>query len=252
MRYVISAPPGGLGHFLSRIIAKEYNYDVSARGSYHGLKKTYASQTAQKELADKIIREVDEEVVCLHNFTQQNLTTIFPNRTVVNIVIDSEWAIYLNNFYRKAIQSSKTVDKKYIDNVNQKFPTSKNALREEFFFLYQALVSGNIEWLDRRPLGICISFGNLYNFDNFLLEIKKIPNVDLTNIDKIWDHFYTAQQPIIQRVSKYQTICDDIVNNSKPIIPKDFDNVDYGIMCGMIQHQHNQDFLNLDNNNWYE
>jgi len=56
MKYVITAPPGGLGHFLSRIIAGEYDFTVSPAGSYHSLKKEYSSQTTHIDEFNYIIR----------------------------------------------------------------------------------------------------------------------------------------------------------------------------------------------------
>ena len=52
MKYIITAPPGGLGHFLSRIISGEYDFSVHSSGSYHGLNKNYSSQTGKIDTSE--------------------------------------------------------------------------------------------------------------------------------------------------------------------------------------------------------
>ena len=74
MKYVVTAPPGGLGHFLSRILANEYDFSVESNGSYHSLKIAYSSQTTQIEAFDKVIHDTSNPVVCLHNFDNRDLT----------------------------------------------------------------------------------------------------------------------------------------------------------------------------------
>lgn len=250
MKYVIAAPPGGLGHFLSRIVANEYNFTVSATGSYHALKKEYSSQTTPIDKFNDIIHNTDHNVICLHNFDDRNLSTIFEDRTVVNIVIDSNYEVYLNNYYRKAIQPATLYQAKFIKQTQEKFPTSNNYLREEFFFMYRAIVNHEISWISQQPLGINVAFSNFYNLKTFTDELLKIPELKLTHTEEIWNHFITAQQSILDRVNLYQSICDQLIQEKTPVLPEYFDNVDFGIMSGMIFVQTGKDKLNLNSNSW--
>jgi hypothetical protein len=250
MKYVIAAPPGGLAHFLSRIIADEYNFKVHPTGSYHSLKKTYSSQTAHIDEFNNVIHDTDHEVICLHNFDNRDLSTCFKDRTIINIVIDGDYEIYLNNYYRKAIQSSDTYWNKFINQSQKTFPTSDNYLREEFFFMYRAAVNHEIPWIAKQPAGITIPFSNFYMFETFTNELSKITDLEPTRAEDIWNHFITAQQSILNRVSLYQPICDQVIQKKPAVVPEYFDNIDYGIMCGMIFVQTGIDTLNLNNNNW--
>jgi hypothetical protein len=54
----------------------------------------------------------------------------------------------------------------------------------------------------------------------------------------------------LDRVSLYQPICDQVIQGTPAVVPEYFDNVDFGIMCGMIFVQTGIDKLNLNNNNW--
>lgn len=250
MKYVITAPPGGLGHFLARIVANEYNFTVSPTGSYHSLKKEYSSQTTHMDEFSDAIHDTDHDVICLHNFDNRNLSNTFKNRTVVNIVIDGKYEIYLNNYFRKAVQSSGSYLDKFIKKSQEKFPTSNNYLREEFFFMYQAIVNHEIAWLPQQPLGINIPFSGFYNLSEFNTGLISIPGLVVNHVEETWNHFITAQQSIVNRVGQYQTICDQLIQGKTPCLPEDFDNVDFGIMCGMIFVQTGKDNLNLNNNNW--
>lgn len=248
MKYVVTAPPGGLGHFLSRILANEYDFSVESNGSYHSLKITYSSQTTQIEMFDKVIHDTSNPVVCLHNFDNRDLTKLFNDRTVINIVVDSHYEIFLNNYFRKAIHTnSQTVDK-FLKESQNRFPTSKNYLREEFFFMYQSMIKREIAWLPLHMIGHNVPFGSFYKSELFAQEMSRIAT--FLNLEEIWTHFINAQQPILDRVNLYQSICDQVVNDQQPKIPTYFDNVDFGIMCGMIVTQHGIDLLNLENNNW--
>jgi len=250
MKYVIAAPPGGLGHFLSRIVSREYNFTVGPIGSYHSLEKEYSSQTTQIDEFNDTIHDTDHDVICLHNFDNRNLSDTFKDRTVINIVIDSKYEIYLNNYFRKAVRSSNLYSGNFIKNSQKRFPTSNNYLREEFFFMYQAVVNHKIAWLPQQPAGINIPFSNFYNlstFNNTLLTVLELKTIQ---VEEIWNHFITAQQPILDRVSLYQPLCDQLIQGKTPILPEYFDNIDFGIMCGMIFVQTGQDKLNLNTDNW--
>lgn len=250
MKYVITAPPGGLGHFLSRIVANEYNFTVDSTGSYHSLKKEYSSQTTHIEQFDCTIHQSDHNVICLHNFDNRNLSTTFKDRTVVNIVIDGNYEIYLNNYFRKAVQSSRSYLDKFIKQSQERFPTSSNYLREEFFFMYQAVINHKISWLPEQPAGINVPFSGFYNLLAFNNVLRAIPGLTVSHVEETWNHFVTAQQAIVNRVGLYQPICDQLIQGKTPILPEYFDNVDFGIMCGMIFVQTGKDNLNLNNNNW--
>jgi hypothetical protein len=248
MKYVVTAPPGGLGHFLSRILANEYDFSVELNGSYHSLKIIYSSQTTQIETFDKVIHDTSNPVVCLHNFDNRDLTETFNDRTVINIVVDSYYEIFLNNYFRKAIHSNLQTVGRFLKESQIRFPTSKNFLREEFFFMYQSMIKKEIAWLPQHMIGHEIPFSSFYKSELFMQEMHKIAK--FTNLKEIWTHFINAQQPIINRVNLYQSICDQVVHDQQPEIPRYFDNVDFGIMCGMIVTQHGIDMLNLENNNW--
>jgi hypothetical protein len=248
MKYVVTAPPGGLGHFLSRILANEYDFSVESNGSYHSLKIAYSSQTTQIEAFDKVIHDTSNPVVCLHNFDNRDLTKIFNDRTVINIVIDGHYEIFLNNYFRKAINSNSQSVNGFLGESQTRFPTSTNYLREEFFFMYQSMIKKEIAWLPQRMIGYEIPFSSFYKSELFIQEMNKIAN--FSNLEEIWTHFINAQQPIIDRVNLYQSICDQVVHKQQSEIPTYFDNVDFGIMCGMIVTQHGIDLLNLQNDNW--
>ena len=250
MKYVITAPPGGLGHFLSRVVAGEYDFTVSPTGSYHSLKKEYSMQTTHIDEFNDAIHDTDHDVICLHNFDNRNLSNTFKDRTVVNIVIDGKYEIYLNNYFRKAVQSSDTYLDKFIKKSQEKFSTSNNYLREEFFFMYQAVVNHKIAWLPQQPQGINIPFSSFYNLSAFKNALATIQEFTPIQVEETWNHFVTAQQAITDRVSRYQPICDDIILGKTPEVPEYFDNVDFGIMCGMFFVQTGQDKLNLNTDNW--
>ena len=250
MKYVVTAPPGGLGHFLARIVSGEYNFTVTSAGSYHSLKKEYSSQTTQIDEFDNIIHDTDQKVICLHNFDNRNLSTSFADRIIVNIIIDDNYEVYLNNFFRKAVQSSDSYCAKYLQESQKRFPTSDNYLREEFFFMYQSIVNHEILWLPQQPVGINLLFSSFYKKKLFIDGLLKVPGLSLDHYEEIWNHFITAQQPIINRVELYQPICDQLIQGKTPIIPEYFDNIDFGIMCGMIFVQTGLDKLNLNNNHW--
>lgn len=252
MKYVITAPPGGLAHFLSRVIANEYNFEVSSNGSYHGLSKKYSSKTSELENFENMLTDTDEDVVCLHNFDNRDLSTVFVGRTVVNIIVDSCFEIYFNNYYRKAIQSSRSVENKFLLDSQLRFPTSNNYLREEFFFVYNAATQGQIDWLPTDMHGINVSFSDFYSLPKFTAVLSKIPGVDTPQhqIQRIWDHFIASQQPILDRVNRYQHICDQLMAQQPVTIPPEFDNIDFGIMCGMIYSQYGVDKLNLQSDVW--
>ena len=250
MKYVIAAPPGGLGHFLSRIVSDEYNFIVDQTGSYHSLRKKYASQTTGIDEFDNVIRDTDQKVICLHNFDNRDLTETFKDRTVVNIIIDGNYEIYLNNFFRKAVQSPGTYYNKFIKQSQKKFPTSDNYFREEFFFMYQSVSSHKISWLPQQSTGINIMFSDFYTKHTFTDSLLQIPGLPQNDYEEIWNHFIVAQQSIIDRVNLYQPICDQVIQGKRPTFPEYFDNVDFGIMCGMIFIQTGNDKLNLHNNSW--
>jgi hypothetical protein len=251
MKYIVTAPPGALGHFLARIISNEYDFSVNPTGSYHGLTKNYSSQTKDMDTYAGA-QDNDLTVICLHNFDNQDLTKKFQDRLVVNIVVNGYWEIYLNNFYRKAIQPDKTGEKKFVDRAKEKFPTSNNSLREEFFYIYQHAIQGNVAHLPTNMIGLNVNFSDFYQLDTFIKLITSISGIDVKNPELIWKHFIEAQKSIIDRVNHYQKICDAVIHNPTPAptIPEYFDNVDFGIMCGMIQHQYGVDLLNLDNDLW--
>ena len=249
MKYIITAPPGGLVHFLARIISGEYDFSVHASGSYHGLTKNYSSQTGNIDMYTGAQNNANP-VICLHNFNNQDLTKIFQDRQVINILINSHWEIYLNNYYRKAIQTNKAEEKNTIDRAAKTFPTSNNSLREEFFYIYQHAIQQTIEWLPVTAAGLNVNFSDFYQQDTFINLIDSIPGISIRTPELIWKHFIKAQKSIIDRVGQYQRICDAAINNTTPSIPEYFDNVDFGIMCGMIQHQYNVDLLNLSNDRW--
>jgi hypothetical protein len=250
MKYVITAPPGGLGHFLSRIVAGEYNFTVSPTGSYHSLKKEYSSQTTHIDKFNDTIHDTDHAVICLHNFDNRNLSTTFKDRTVVNIIIDGNYEIYLNNYFRKAIQSPGPNQVAFIKQSQERFPTSNNYLREEFFFMYRAVLNHEIDWLPQQANGINIPFSSFYNLSTFKNALATIPELTPIPVEETWNHFITAQQAIIDRVNLYQPICNEIIQGKTPALPASFDNVDFGIICGMIFDQSGIDMLNLNNDNW--
>lgn len=251
MKYIIAAPPGGLGHFLSRIVSDEYNFTVDHTGSYHPLKKGYSSQTTSIDEFDNIIRDTDHKVICLHNFDNRDLSKTFTDRTVINIIIDGNYEIYLNNFFRKAVQRSSFYYPKFIEQSQTRFPTSdNNYFREEFFFMYQSTIKHEILWLPQQSTGINVLFSDFYTKKAFIKSLSNIPGLPQNNYEEIWNHFITAQKSIIDRVDLYQPICDQVIQGKRPTVPEYFDNVDFGIMCGMIFVQTGKDKLNLDNDSW--
>lgn len=250
MKYVIAAPPGGLGHFLTRIVANEYDFTVGPTGSYHSLKKEYSSQTVQIDQFNDAIHDTDHNVICLHNFDNRDLSTTFIDRTVVNIIIDNNYEVYLNNYYRKAVQSSDDCQTQFIKQSQERFPTSNNYLREEFFFMHQAVINHKIHWLPQQSVGIDVMFSSFYNWPAFNDMLSTIPELTPRYVKEIWNHFFRAQQSILDRVSLYQPICDQIIQGKTPVLPEYFDNVDFGIMSSMIFVQTGQDKLNLNEDNW--
>jgi hypothetical protein len=249
IKYLVTAPPGGLGHFLSRVLGNDYDFTVGHVGQYHDLEKTYSSQTTNiKEYTG--LTQVDQRVVCLHNFDNRDFRKIVPDRVVINVVVNDCWEIYLNNYFRKAIQSNRSIEQKFIEEVNNKFTHGNNSLREEFYWLYLHAIKGNIEWLPTQMQGININFSDFYKLDSFKSVLSKIPEVTVTNLDKIWNHFAQSQTTIISRANQYKTICSAVKQGKEVQIPKYFDNVDFGIMCGIIQYQQGIDMLNLDKDSW--
>jgi hypothetical protein len=249
MKYLITAPPGALGHFLSRVLNNDYDFDVGQMGQYHGLKKNYSAQTTFLEDYQGY-QEVDQKIICLHNFDNRDFRSIAKDRVVVNVVVNGCWEIYFNNFWRKAMMSNTTKTKQAVEDINKKFPNSNNSLREEFYWLYLNAVQGKVEWLPITMHGIQVFFCDFYGLESFKTLLKQIPESVCDNIDDIWNHFIKSQSVILSRTQLYQKICEDIIQGNPPQIPDYFDNIDFGIMSGMIQHQQGIDVLNLENNSW--
>lgn len=249
VKYLVTAPPGGLGHFLSRVLNQSYDYQVGSKGQYHSLEKTYSSQTTQFENYQGL-RITPDKVICLHNFDNQDFSLLVSDRVIVNVIIDGHWPIYLNNWYRKAIQSNLEVEQSFLQKTNDKFPSSGNALREEFYWLYLHAIDDKIPWLHQHMHGMPFLFSHFYDKDSFIDAVAVIPGSDLHGIESIWYHFWQSQQIIIEKTNLYEQICSDLIGNKRPKIPESFDNVDFGIMSGMIQHRYGQDLLNLQNDAW--
>jgi hypothetical protein len=247
--YIITAPPGGLGHFLSRVLSSEYDFNVSGTGSYHDLPKNYKSLTSTIDVWDKKLIDSTETVICIHNFDGRDLTTIFSNRLQIDIVIDGLREIYLNNFYRKAIASNKTIENQFLEDCQKKFSHTNN-VREEFFFLYQHLCQGAIPWLSTKSTKKEFKFSYFYNWEKFYQSVQSIVDIEQESLKPIWEHFIKSQQYIIDRTNQYVKICDNINNNITPIIPENFDNIDFGIMSGMYYLKYQKDILNLSNDQW--
>ena len=249
-RWIVTAPPGGLGHFVSRILAHDYDFEVSVDGSYHALEKNYGSYTTDIRLFDHRTFDLDHAVICCHNFNNDNFVQQFPTHTVVNIIVENRWEIYLNNFWRKSIQSNPHTESEYLTNIQKKFDHKHNVLREEFYWLYQSAVSGQITWLPRSMQGRTISFGDLYQWETFVESIQPLTSISEKQLSDIWTHFMQSQQPILTRVGYYHRICESMIEHRSAKIPDNFDNVDFGIICGMIAHQHQIDLLDLANDQW--
>lgn len=250
MKYVVAAPPGALGHFLSKVLVGNYDFTAAIDGSYHGLHKLYLSQTTQIEKFNQVVQDIDNASICLHNFDNRDLSLIYKDKKIVNIVVDSQYEIFLNNWFRKSIQSSDNYLLTFLNKCSVKFPTSQNYVREEFFFMYQSMIKKEISWLPQQTSGNTVLFSSCYNKKLFVAELQKISELSTVYLEQVWKHFVQAQQPILDRVLLYQTICDQVLQQDCADIPEYFDNVDFGIMCGMIYVQTGIDKLNLKNNNW--
>lgn len=249
MKYLVTAPPGGLGHFLSRLLNQNYDFEVGNKGQYHDLEKTYSSQTTDLD-SYQGLKITSEKVICIHNFDNRDFSSIVSDRVIINVIIDGCWEIYLNNWYRKAIQSNVTVEQNFLRQVNEKFPSSANALREEFYWLYLSAISDKIPWLHRVMHGVAFYFCDFYDLDAFRNAILNIDGSCSDDLTPIWNHFFQSQSGVTSRTILYEQICSDISNGKSPQIPRHFDNIDFGIMSGMIQHRYNQDVLNLGNDSW--
>jgi hypothetical protein len=116
--------------------------------------------------------------------------------------------------------------------------------------LYRDAIAGNVSWLPRTTVGTSINFSEFYNLDSFVKVINSLQEMPEHQLIEIWKHFMQGQESIITRVRHYNDICNDIVANQTPSIPEYFDNVDYGIMCGMIYCSTNRDLLNLSSDTW--
>jgi hypothetical protein len=251
MKYLITFPPGALGHFLSRVLSNKYDFRASSKGSYHDLEKTYTSLTTDQEhwISDALPQDV-ECIVCAHNFDNRDLRQWYPEHFWIDIQINGLEEIYLNNYYRKAIQSNPSMTQEYIDCAKQKFPGHNHPLREEFFFLHQHLVKRDLPWVHSRKDVYIFGFTSFYNCDDFVQTITEIPGIPKLDYAVIWQDFVAKQRPIIERYKQYQNICQAINNNKTVDIPGYFDDVDYGIMCAMLYSQTGQDLLNLQNKHW--
>jgi hypothetical protein len=247
--YIVTAPPGGLGHFLARVLSSEYDFTVSDTGSYHDLSKNYKSLTSAIDGWDNKLIDSTETVICIHNFDNRDLTTVFSNRLQVDIIVDGCWEIYLNNFYRKAIASSATVEDQFLKDCQKKF-LHINSVREEFFFLYQHLSQGTVHWLPTKSTKTEFKFSYFYNWEKFYQTVQSIVKIESELLQPIWEHFITAQQHVIDRTNQYVKICNDINTNVTPTIPENFDNIDFGIMSGMYYLKYQKDILNLGNDQW--
>jgi len=251
MKYLITFPPGALGHFLSRVLSGSYDFRSSPRGSYHELEKTYTSLTInQHSWAKKILPTEVEGIVCAHNFDNRDLRNQYPDHYWIDIQIDGLEEVYLNNFYRKSIQSNANTAREYVEQAQQKFPGHNHALREEYFFLHQHLAKRDLPWLHYRKDVCVIGFKSFYNYNDFVQSIKQIPELPESDYEAIWQDFMLKQQPILTRCQQYHVICDAIKSQQKVEIPHNFDDVDYGIMCAMLYRDTGQDLLNLQNSDW--
>jgi hypothetical protein len=250
-KVVIDFPPGGLGHFLSRVLNNDYNFQAGVLGEFHSQQHSYESVTSSQEGFEKTFELSDKtkNVICLHNFNNTDLKLYFPNHKLINVYLDDSLDIFTNNFYYKAIGSNNAAKLKFLSSIKTKYPDSPNPVREEFCNFHSWLPTS--DWAKQKLNYINLPFSYMYNYTSLsdLLDAHKfsIPN----NFKKIHDDFLVKQEGIIRKSVQYSEILKSVSDRISYKIPQNFTDVDFGIISSMIYKLTGKDVINLLSINWF-
>jgi hypothetical protein len=250
-KVVIDFPPGGLGHFIARVLNNDYNFQSGKLGEFHSQEHNYESITGSFENFEKNFQKSDKNknVVCLHNFNNTNLGYYFPDHKLINVFLDDKLDIYTNNFYYKAIGSDYTTKKNFIDKVKEKYPNSPNAIREEFFNFYSWLSESSL--VNEKPDYINLPFSWIYRFDKLNKFFKNNDLIIPANLEEIHRDFLVKQSNIVEKSKNYSLILENISNRKNYQIPKEFNDVDFGIVSSMVYKLTGKDIINLYSVGWF-
>lgn len=250
-KVVIDFPPGGLGHFLARVLNNDYDFQAGSLGEFHSQKHNYESVTSSKENFEKTFEHSDKtkNIICLHNFNNIDLRSYFPNHKLVNVYLDNRLDVFTNNFYYKAIGSDHTTKIKFLSSIKIKYLNSPNPIREEFCNFHSWIPSS--DWAKQKLNYINIPFSCFYNYSK-LNELFNacgflIPN----NFKEIHNDFLVKQSVILNKSAEYSKILESISNRTSYKIPQYFTDVDFGIVSSMIYKLTGKDVINLTSYNWF-
>lgn len=250
-KVVIDFPPGGLGHFLARVLNNDYDFQSGLLGEFHSQQHSYESATSSKEDFEKTFESSNKNknVICLHNFNNTDLRSYFPNHKLINIFLDDMLEVFTNNFYYKAIGSNKTTKKNFLSDIESKYANSFAPIREEFYNFCSWLP--NSDWTKQKLNYINLPFSHVYNYDRLKELFDSCELLVPNNFKEIHDDFLLKQSGVLHKFSQYSEILKCISNRTSYKIPQEFNDVDFGIISSMIYKSTGKDVINLQSKNWF-
>lgn len=249
---VIDFPPGACGHFLSRVLNLEYNFKSGTLGEFHLMKHNYKSMTASQENFSEVFNSnntSNENIICLHNFNNFDLSKHYPTHKLISIYIDSKFDIFLQNFYIKSIGSNSDILTKYHESVVSKFTESLCPIREEFYNLYRWLPSSN--WTKLKSNYINFPFSYIYSHEQTSQFLTEYNFILPDNFKEIHDDFLLAQTEILNKSKLFNLIESAITNKIPMDIPPDLTDVDRGILSGLLYRITGTELTNVNSPTWF-
>jgi hypothetical protein len=253
-KLVIDFPPGACGHFLARALNNEYDFKVGLSGEIHSLNHNYSSITTSESqfnnmFFSRLPTAMNANVICLHNFSNLDLHSYFPDHKLINVFLDDKFEIFAKNFYHKAIGTHKNTKNDYHKSIASKFVDSVCPLREEYYYFYNWLRNSN--WTKQKENYYNLPFSYIYDKDklqNFFADTGiEIPQ----NWDSIHNNFLLAQKKILDEVNEYHTIVTHIIQKTYYEIPKNLTDIDFGIISGILKNITNKEVTYIGSKNWF-
>jgi hypothetical protein len=251
-RVVIDFPPGACGHFLSRVLNLEYNFKSGNLGEFHSLSHNYKSMTTSQENFPGIFDSntaSNENVICLHNFNNFDLSKKYPTHKLISIYIDSKFEIFLQNFYIKAIGSNANTLSQYHESVVNKFTESLCPFREEFYNMYQWLPTS--KWSQLKTDYVNFPFSYIYSYEQTMQFLIEHNFVLPDNFKEIHADFLLAQTEILNKGELFNSIKAAVIKKMPMDIPIYLTDIDRGIISGMLYQIIGADITNVNSLNWF-
>jgi len=242
----IDYPPGGLGNFLAQVITSNGEVFDKHLSFHHSVKKQYSALIPNSP--EQFCRQIksfvpSHEVTVVHSYGHINeLRTRWPSATIIQVVARQEIAILLNNMWRKAAVENPNLETALSNRLIKYYKKDTVATRRENYALSYLHFKQNSGYHNTlHPLAdIEINFDNLYQDSNLMhAELSKIKKDN--DITKIYKVFQSTQQSIIQKNNLYKELVAETISWEQ--CKHNFDTLDHGIICGMLQEKHNKEFF---------